>query len=115
MKTVGHQLREPSNGQTESEIKQQIYEKVRRRMAEFGRQKRETVAFCPGLNPDVIVISDDQSLLFEPQNSRASAWLYARCGGAAESDNVRERIRAHPCETPKIVAELKAAGFAVVT
>lgn len=112
MKTVGHQLWEPSNGRTELEIKQQIYEKTRRRMAEFARQK-QAKALCHELNPDVIVISDDQSWLFEAQNSRASSWLNKRCGIAADDHDSRERIRVHPCESPKIIAELKAAGFEV--
>ncbi|HXT13788.1 MAG TPA: hypothetical protein VN873_19720 [Candidatus Angelobacter sp.] len=94
--------------------KRQILEKLakRKEFLECGPMDRN---FCVELNPDVIVISDDNSSLFEAQNSRASAWLRGRCGMAADSHNGRERIRVHPCKSSKIVAELKAAGFAVVT
>lgn len=98
----------------ESEIKRQILEKLAKRK-EFLECGPTDGNFCAELNPDVIVISDDQSWLFEAQNSRASSWLLRRCGMAADGHDSRERIRVHPCESPKIVAELKAAGFAVVT
>jgi hypothetical protein len=96
----------------ESEIKHQILEKLAKRK-EFLECGLMGGNFCAELNPDVIVISDDQSWLFEAQNSRASSWLHRHCGMVAEGHNDRERIRVHPCESPKIVAELKAAGFAV--
>jgi hypothetical protein len=99
---------------SDSEIRRQILGKLAERK-EFSEGGAVTGNFCAELNPDVIVISDDQSLLFESQNSRASAWLRGRCGVAADSHNGRERIRVHPCKSSKIVAELKAAGFAVAS
>jgi len=99
---------------SDSEIRRQILGKLAKRK-EFMECRPMGANFCAELNPDVIVISDDQSLLFESQNSRASAWLRGRCGMMADSHNGRERIRVHPCKSSKIVAELKAAGFAVAS
>jgi hypothetical protein len=98
----------------ESEIKGQILERLAKRK-EFLQSGVTDGDFCAELNPDVIVISDDQSWLFEAQNSRALAWLHRRFGMPADGHDSRERIRVHPCESPKIVAELKAAGFSVVS
>jgi len=95
------------------ETKRQILEKLGKRK-EFLERGPVGGDVCAELNPDVIVISDDQSWLFEAQNSRASAWLHRRCGTGTDGPDSRERMRVHPCESPKIVAELKAAGFAVV-
>ena len=65
---------------------------------------------CIELNPDVIVISDDQSFIFEPQNELALRLLSKCCGVKAQ---IRERIRVHPCKSRRIIAELKAAGAAI--
>lgn len=97
---------------TESEIKQQIYEKVRRRLAELETDRQKGVSFCHQLSPDVIVISDDQSLLFEPQNLRGIEWLRRRFG--MDNLGIRDRLRVHPSQCQKMVRELKAAGFDVV-
>jgi hypothetical protein len=97
---------------SEFELERRIREKVRKRMNELAV---EGGAGASQLNPDVIVISGDQTFLFEPQNSRASSWLHKRYGLETENHGGRERIRVHPCESPKIVADLKAAGFAVIT
>lgn len=82
-------------------------------MAELANQRDETAFFCPELNPDVIVISDDQSLLFEPQNQRALELLTVRCGLALDNFKLPERIRVHPLRSRKIIDELKAAGVTV--
>jgi hypothetical protein len=94
----------------ELELKQRIYEKVRKRMADW--QKESGVCCCTELNPDVIVISDDRSLMFEPQSPQVTEWLRRRYG--MENLGIRERLRVHPCQRHGIIAELKAAGFEVV-
>lgn len=94
-----------------AETRQQIFEKFHRRMLQMAAAAN--LEFCPELNADVIVISHDQSWLFEAQNARAAAWLHRRCGTGAGGHDSRERIRVHPCVSPNIVAELKAAGFEV--
>jgi len=88
-----------------------IYEKVRKRMKELGSQTDNAASFCRELNPDVIVISDDQSLLFEPQSTEVTEWLGRRF---RLNLKIRDRIRVHPCQRHGIIAELKAAGFGVV-
>jgi hypothetical protein len=99
--------------QAESLIKQQLYEKVRKRMAELSSQTNNPASFCPELNPDVIVISDDQSLLFEPQNQRALEVLAVRCGVAMGLFKLTERIRVHPLRSRKIIDDLTTAGLIV--
>jgi hypothetical protein len=99
--------------QSESLTKQQLYEKVRKRMAELASQTDNAASFCPELNPDVIVISDDQSLLFEPQNQRALEVLAVRCGLAMGFFKLTERIRVHPLRSRKIIDDLTRAGLHV--
>ena len=67
---------------------------------------------CAELNPDVIVISDDQSMLFEPQNLHVTEWLRRQFG--MENLGIRDRIRVHPAQSQRMAVELKAAGFEVV-
>jgi hypothetical protein len=97
---------------SELNLKQQIFEKVRRRMSELKHGDNSVPSFCSELNPDVIVISDDRSLLFEPQNLRVTEWLHRHFG--TENLGIRNRLRVHPCQRRGIIAELKAAGFEVV-
>lgn len=111
MKTIEGEVFESSK--SESEIKRLIYEKVRKRMAELVVQSREPRSLCPELNPDVIVISDDQSLLFEPQNQRALELLTMKCGLTVNHFKLPERIRVHPCKSAKIIADLTIAGLKV--
>ena len=99
--------------QSESLIKQQLYEKVRKRMAELSSQTNNPGSLCPELNPDVIVISDDQSLLFEPQNQHALEVLAVRCGVATGLSKLTERIRVHPLRSRKIIDDLTTAGLIV--
>jgi len=91
---------------SESRTKQQIWEKISQRLAGFGQ-----MSFCPELNPDVIVISTGQSLLFEPQSHRAVEWLQAHLGFG--NLDVRERVRVHPSQGKAMTDRLKAAGFRV--
>jgi hypothetical protein len=110
---IDFQEAQPVESKTESEIKQQIYEKVRRRLAELETDRQEGASFCRELSPDVIVISDDQSLLFEPQNSRASEFLSQCCGSGLEAFAVKECIRVHPVGSHKLISDLTKAGLNV--
>ena len=106
-------IRDLSNNQPDSEIKRQIFEKLRKRMAELANKQNEAAGFCPELNPDVIVISDDQSFLFEPQNQRALELLTLRCGLLLDGLKLPDRIRVHPLRSPTIIDELRIAGLNV--
>ena len=65
------------------------------------------------MKPDVIVIANQQTMLFQPGNRAASEWLHRRCGLVAENMSGDTEIRVHPRRCQSIVAELKAAGFTV--
>lgn len=93
------------------EIKRKIFEKVSKRINELGYDGSPNLSCCAELNPDVIVISGEQTFLFEPQNAQAGEWLRQRF--AMEAVRVRDRIRVHPSRLQKITGELKAAGFVV--
>jgi len=95
---------------SDSEIKRQILVKLAKRK-EFLEGDIMAGNFCAELNPDVIVISDDQSFLFEPQNSRMAEWLQQHFG--IENVNPRDRFRVHPSQCRRIIKELKMAGFGV--
>ena len=97
---------------SETELKRRIFEKVAKRMAELRSDEAVVTNFCGELNPDVIVIASDQSLLFEPQNLRVTEWLRRRFG--IENLWIRDRLRVHPCQRSGMIADLKAAGFEVV-
>lgn len=97
------------SAQSEFVRKQQILEKLRKRLG-----KAREMPMCSELNPDVIVIPADQSFLFEPQNPRASELLRRCCAVDAEDIQVRERVRVHPCQSRKIIDNLRTAGLHVV-
>ena len=65
------------------------------------------------MNPDVIVIPKNGTLLFEARTPQAAVWLRNRYGlnAAAEDDT---GILVHPHQQKQLTAELKAAGFAVI-
>jgi len=113
VKTTEGEVLEMSNRRLELETKQQIYEKVQKRMAESASQQREAADFCSELNPDVIVISDDQTVVFESQNERASALLRQKCGWDTETVSMRERVRVHPSRSQKLIETLSAAGLKI--
>ncbi|HXT10733.1 MAG TPA: hypothetical protein VN873_04155 [Candidatus Angelobacter sp.] len=92
-----------------SQIRGEILNKFRRRMAELALEDTQSPFYC-----DIIVISADQSLLFEAQNTHASEALLRRCGLNAEGFAARDRIRVHPCQSAKIIADLEAAGLKIV-
>jgi len=99
--------------QSESLIKQQIYEKVRKRMTQFSKGGDSVAPLYSELNPDVIVISDDQTVVFESQNERASVLLHQKCGWDTETVSVRERVRVHPSRSQKLIETLSAAGLKI--
>lgn len=82
-----------------------------------GRQTITAPADWPAMKneSDVIVRFTNQTVLFEPQNSRASEWLHRRCHLNTENVNGDTEIRVHPSQCRRIVDELKAAGFNVVS
>lgn len=95
------------------EIRDRIFEKVAQRMSELGTGSPNGQEFCPELHPDIIVISDDQSLLFEAQNAWALELLAQICGFARETLTLSERIRVHHCRSRQIIDQLTASGATV--
>ncbi|MGB7768394.1 MAG: hypothetical protein WBN22_06015 [Verrucomicrobiia bacterium] len=65
------------------------------------------------MKPDVIVITSQETMLFQPQNRLASEWLHRRCGLAADNITGDTELRVHPRKCQSIIAELNAAGFIV--
>jgi hypothetical protein len=95
---------------SDSARKQRVFEKVGKRMNDLEViGGAGNLDFCGKLHPDVIVISDDTSLRFEPQNPHTTEWLRRRFG--MENLGIRDRLRVHPLQCQKMVRLLKAAGF----
>lgn len=111
VKYFGKQESQVCGSQRELEIKQQLFERFCQRMIDLRNSVDSE--FCAELNPDVIVISDDQTMLFESQHRRASEWLHFRYGMAFTDERKRNTLRVHPSLSQKIAAELRAAGFTV--
>lgn len=98
------------------ETRRQIFEKFLARMKNSGIDVGSGNAdSCPELNPDIIVISGDQTVVFEAQNERASALLRRRCGWDTETISKRERIHVHPSQSQKLIAALSAEGLIVAS
>jgi hypothetical protein len=97
----------------EFEIKRKIFEKVAPRMRALSEVVQADRSCCHELNPDVIVISGDQTMLFEPRNRRALEWLHQRYGMNPEGNTKHDAVRVHPSVSQKTIDELKAAGFKV--
>lgn len=95
----------------DSEIKRRIYEKFVRRMEKLQSEQTAQFEHCRELNPDVIVIAGDETLLFEPQNLRVTEWLHRHFG--MDNLRIRERIQVHPARRQVLTCELKTAGFEV--
>ena len=93
--------------------RQKILENVKRRIADMRRAEARQLEFCPELNPDVIVISGNQTMIFETQNERASALLRRKCGWDTETISRRERIRVHPAESSRLIMTLLSEGLNV--
>jgi len=100
-------------GEFDALTKEEILENVKRRIAEIRRADSFEWEFCPELNPDVIVIPTDQTVIFEAQNERASSLLRRKCGWNTETITRRERIRVHPAQSHRLIAALSAAGLKV--
>jgi hypothetical protein len=118
MDTAGTDFQEtqPVESKTESQIGREIFEKFLNRMKKLGVDGNCGDAdSCPELNPDIIVISDDQTVILEAQNERASALLRRRCGWDTETISIRERIRVHPLQSRKLIEALSAAGLKVAS
>jgi DNA-directed RNA polymerase subunit RPC12/RpoP len=84
-------------------------------MGELGLGSTSAPEFCPELNPDVIVISDDQSLHFEAQNLWALEQLACVCGFALDTMTLTDRIRVNHCKSRQLVKALTTAGATVVS
>jgi hypothetical protein len=65
------------------------------------------------MKPDVVVKTTRETILFEPQNQRASDWLHQRCGFVGETVTGGTEFKVHPSRSKEMVEELKAAGFEV--
>jgi len=105
----------PTEGDT-SLIKQQIWERFTRRLQEW-RENESRTAFPPlnpsDMNPDVIVIPKNGTLLFEARTPQAAVWLRNKYGLVAGATDEDTGILVHPNQQKKLTAELQAAGFAV--
>lgn len=77
--------------------KDRILKKVASRIQELQIKR--------SLEPDVIVIHDDQSLLFEAQNLAALQLLIKRCGLTTEGITLPERVAPRPVSQPQPVAQ----------
>lgn len=100
-----------------SVIKKQLWEKFAGRLrawqaSQYGiGPSSPTVAH---MNPDVIVISRNNTLVYEPRTPAAVTWLRNRYGLAPEiTEGGEVGILVHPQQQSQLTAELKAAGFAV--
>ncbi len=102
--------------ENDSALKKQIFEKVRKRMAELQIEGAGCSHWrCVEAIPDIIVTDSAQSSLFEPQNMPASAWLHKRYDLGMQNAEACSPMRAHPCERQKIIDDLRQAGFEVLT
>jgi hypothetical protein len=97
-------------------IKQKIWEKFTSRLQRWHEAESRAV-FPPltldDMTPDVLVIPKNGTLLFEPCSPQAGAWLRNRFRLTAEGTDGEAGILVHPNQQKQLVAELKAAGFAV--
>ena len=97
-------------------IKQQIWEKFTSRLQQWQETESREV-FPPlnpaDMNPDVIVIPKNGTLLFEPRTPQAVSWLRNRFRLTAEEMDGNAGILVHPYQQKQLIAELEAAGFAV--
>lgn len=100
----------------DEETRQQIFEKF---LAEMRKSRVDVTPGpldpCPELNPDIIVISGDQTAIFEAQNERASALLRQKCGWDTETISMRERIHVHPSQSQKLIEVLSSSGLKVAS
>lgn len=96
------------------EFKQEMLDRFLKRLKEMALSAEKEKASLPNeLNPDVIVISSDQTMIFEAQNERASTVLRQKCGWDTETISVRERVNVHPAHSQTLIRELSEAGLMV--
>ena len=96
-------------------VRNRILSKIAKRLGELGNGNSEPEPdFYFEMKPDVIIIPDDQSLLFEAQNAHALEVLSRVCGMAPETMALYEPVRVHPCRSSQIIDKLKAAGASVI-
>lgn len=94
--------------------KSRIFRKLAQQLGELGFESSDPEpVFYPELTPDIIVIHDDHSLLFEAQNINALELMAQVCGYDLDSMTLSEQIRVHPCRSPYIIEKLQAAGATV--
>ena len=97
-------------------IKQQIWEKFVKRLQKWQETQSHTsfaILNQADMNPDIMVIRKNGTLLFEPRTPQAEAWLRNRYGLNTESTDVDTGILVHPHQHKQLTTELKAAGFAI--
>ena len=97
-------------------IKRQIWEKFERRMKAWLREQALNHSLLMDsleMKPDVIVISRNETTLFEPQTPQAHEWLRSRCRLTSENPSGHTEFMVHPQVSQPLIAELKAAGFTV--
>lgn len=97
-------------------IKQKIWEKFTTRLQKWHASESRNL-FPPldpsDMNPDVMVIPKNGTLLFEACTPQALQWLRNRYRLTAETSADDTGIMVHPHQQKQLMAELKAAGFAV--
>ena len=97
-------------------IKQHLWEKFADRLREWRDSQSATLASQSNptdMNPDVIVIPQNNTLLFEPRTPQAALWLRNRYRLTPETVENNTGILVHPNQQKQLTEELKAAGFAV--
>ena len=95
-------------------VKRQIWMKFERRMKAWLREQalnhsEESLE----MKPDVIVISRNETMLFEPQTTQAHEWLCGRCRLTSENPGGHTEFMVHPQVSQHLITELQAAGFTV--
>lgn len=94
--------------------KQHIWEKFASRLQEWREGESSTASSnSSDMNPDVIVIPKNNTILFEPRTPQAALWLRLRYRLTPETVENNTAIMVHPYQQKQLTAELKAAGFAV--
>lgn len=97
----------------QAEIGRQVFKKLCARLAELDLHPEPRPVHSKAV-ADVIVTPNGPDFFFEPQNWEATEWLYRRFGLTIRNAQVRDKIRVQAPERRGIIAELKAAGFAVL-
>jgi len=97
-------------------LKQHLWEKFVRHLHEWRESQSTNISPQSNpadMNPDVIVIPKNNTLLFEPRTPQAALWLRTRYRLTPETVENNTGILVHPHQQKQLTEELKAAGFAV--